>query len=437
MIHLVRKRRRTTAPALSHRQSRATRIQLASSSTTAVLLLVLLCSTCSFVRIVPLAMASQSTAAGLQYPNKNLGPSLAASAAASTVVAVTAPASSAGEGGQEEGNCCVILTKSVAQQAHDDEESDVDSALMISPETMTMLRGSSDIKGDPDDEDDDINASIAKQEEILQPICPGRYSPSLSILSTSSSPLVLALTGFGPDVHHLSLSAAKVYSNHVQLYGGTVMRTDKMATVMADRLASAAMSEGSRPYGVQALVVGDRLVSTNGSGSGGSGSGSGAGGEMQLYTIDPAGGFRHWSGGGTAVGRDADMVRACLSRYLRPVKRGNGGGSADTSGRGTPSDWTDALDRALMATIEASVGDDSDGGRYDEDGYAKSGRYRAIVAFSRGHGTRTSTSMHGNECKCFQIGAEAIKDSYKRCVRLLKEEENDRMDRASEGRKAN
>lgn len=422
MLCVVRKRRRRTAPALSHRPQSRARTRVASSSS---ILPLLLCST-SFILLAPLTVASQSTstAAGLQYPNKNLGPSLAASAAAGTVVAVTAPS---GRDGQE-GNCCVILTKSVAQRADDDEENDVDSALMISSATLT--RGASDIKDDQDD-DDDINASIT-EPELLQPICPGRYSPSLSILSTSSSPLILALTGFGPDVHHLSLSAAKVYSNHVHLYGGTVMRTDKMATVMADRLAGAAMSMGSRPYGVQALVVGDRLVSSNGGGSGGNG--SVARGEMQLYTIDPAGGCRHWSGGGTVVGRDADMVRACLSRCLRPTKRGSVGVSTNTGGRGTPSDWTEALDRALMATIEASAGDDSDEGRYDEDGYTKSGSYRAIVAFSRGSGTHIS--MHGHECKCFQIGAEAIEDSYKRCMRLLKEEENDRKDRASKWRKA-
>lgn len=381
MAYLIGKRRRRSS---TSRAGSAGAHHASPPPGVSILHHLLLSCVTTLVLLASLAGASKSSASGIEYPVANLGPSLAASAAASTVVAVTASSGSSTKEGEEDGEdgaecCTVILTKSLPEA--EDEEDDVDAGLMIS--------------------------SLSEQEqELLQPLHAGRYSPSLSVLSTTTSPLLLALTGFSPDAHHLSLSAAKLYSDHRHLYGGTAMRTDKLANRIADRMSLAARSDGGRPFGVQALVVGDRLV--------------GKGAEMQLYTIDPAGGCRHWSGGGTVVGRDADLVRRCLDRCLRP-RRSNNGGSADKNGRGQPRDWTEALDRAIMATIEAS----SSEGQYDEDVYAKSGRYRAVVAFARGSGAQD----HGHESKCFEIDSKWLEISYQRCVRWLDEEVSDRKNR--------
>ena len=338
------------------------------------------------------------------YPSKSLSPSMKASSIASTIVAVTSPVSESDT--RVEGQCCVILTKSHVGStgrrngegnADDEDASDDDEADGVT--LASVLTGTEEAP-------EGITTTPSPEIQLYPINLPGRHTPSIGILSTGNychgiSPLLVAFTGFTPDVHHLTLRAAKDYSNHLHMYGGMPMRTDKVAKNLADVVRSEASSDGGRPFGVQALVVGDRPRSK----------------QLQLYTIDPAGGCTHWSGGATAIGKDAELVRKCLLRCLRPVAE-----NASAS-RGEPTCWLDALDRAMMAIIEASLSGDEDDTTLDdwleEDGCGdfSSDQFRATVAL-----TTQPQSAAAADTKSFGICPQVVEDSYKRCMQSLASE---------------
>ena len=386
------------------------------------------------------AVPNQVAASPL-YPSNSFGPSMRASATASTIIAVTAPASNDDEAETASGECCVILTKSHMQSGGKRESGDANGG------------GGSDVDDDGDGGVTVASAiSVASEspelhpESDLQPITrPGRHTPTLSVLSTGSNnvgtpPLLAAFTGFTPDVHHLSLRLAKTYSSHLHLYGGIPMRTDRAAQNLADVVRSAASGEG-RPYGVQALVVGDRPRSQ----------------QLQLYTIDPAGGCTHWSGGGTAIGKDAELVRKCLLRCLRPneelknlspgviaeelkqlsagviaeeLKRLSAGVVDDEiesfgASRGPPKCWQDALDRAMMATLEATLTGDMDEAAVEDwmkNWEFNSDSIRATVAF-----TGRCSVMASTNSKVFVVSSKVLRDSYERCMESLAYEQMKRL----------
>lgn len=345
--------------------------------------------------------AVKRVAAEPLYPSSSFGPSMKASATASTIVAVTAPVSGKSNDAVDDGECCVVLTKSHVKSAGRDGE-----------------RGADEGKGTDDDDTGGLTVAsvisrakesptgMSSESEMYPIIKPGRHTPTLSILSTGSNvhgcpPLLAGFTGFTPDVHHIILRMAKIYSNHMFLYGGIPMRSDKVSRALADVLRSEASGEG-RPYGLQALVVGDRPKSK----------------ELQLYTIDPAGGCTHWSGGGTAVGKDAELVRKCLLRCLRPT---NGAlkrlsiGDIDSPGtlRGPTECWKDALDRAMMALLEASLsGTDADTWLDEEDFHADS--FRAVVAFTGG--------AQVGDTKTFGLCSTVLEESHEKCKQALANE---------------
>ena len=395
-------------------------------------------------------------AASPLYPSNSFGPSMRASATASTIVAVTAPVSNDEDDAKmASGECCVILTKSHLQgggKRGDDEDADdgdgsddgdgdggvTVASVFARDKARAEAEASDEIIAKMSGERDGlspgtINTCLAAQQPDLQPLIrPGRHTPTLSVLSTGSNnigtpPLLAAFTGFTPDVHHLSLRLAKTYSSHLHLYGGIPMRTDRAAQNLADVVRSATSGEG-RPYGVQALVVGDRPRSQ----------------QLQLYTIDPAGGCTHWSGDGTAIGKDAERVRKCLLRCLRPteelkklsagvvaeeLKRLSAGVVDDMesfgASRGPPKCWQDALDRAMMATLEATLTGDMDEAAVDDwmkDGEFNSDSIRATVAF-----TGRCSAMDSADSKVFAVSSKVLRDSYERCMESLAYEQMKRL----------
>jgi len=338
------------------------------------------------------------------YPSKSFAPSMKASSIASTIVAVTSPVSESGT--RIEGECCVILTKSHVGSAgsrngegnaDDEDGSDDDEADGVT--LASVLTGTEEVP-------EGITTTSSLEPKLYPINLPGRHTPAVSILSTGNychgiSPLLVAFTGFTPDVHHLTLRAAKDYSNHLHMYGGMPMRTDKVAKNLADVVRSEASSDGGRPFGVQALVVGDRPRSK----------------QLQLYTIDPAGGCTHWSGGATAIGKDAELVRKCLLRCLRPVAENA------SAPRGEPTCWLDALDRGMMAIIQASLSGDEDDTTLDDwleeggCGDFSSDQFRATVAL-----TTQPQSAAAADTKSFGIYPQVVEDSYKRCMQSLASE---------------
>ena len=110
---------------------------------------------------------------------------------------------------------------------------------------------------------------------------------------------VCAMTGFAADVQHLTRVTLRQVESHQTLYSHA-MSVDRIVRALSFTLQRAALEEGGRPYGVQALVVGlDKKD------------------KMLLYTVDPTGGWQHYGGGATAVGRGAEEVRTKLYKARR------------------------------------------------------------------------------------------------------------------------
>lgn len=105
---------------------------------------------------------------------------------------------------------------------------------------------------------------------------------------------VCAMTGFAADVQHLTRATLRQVESHQTLYS-QAMSVDRIVKALSFTMQRAALEEGGRPFGVQALIVGlDKKD------------------KMLLYTVDPTGGWQHYGGGATAIGRGAEEVRTQL-----------------------------------------------------------------------------------------------------------------------------
>jgi hypothetical protein len=225
--------------------------------------------------------------------------------------------------------------------------------------------------------------------------------------------LLVAATGFAPDADHLGVAAGRVLSR-ISVFdadaggGGGSKSVDPHRLVREDLSAMmiyAAMSDGGRPLGLQLLVVRtsalsssplrrrrttattmkeeeDELLS------------------LELYTVDPSGGWRSCAGSGTAVGRGAEGVRSFLLRRRRRRRGGgndarfrrSGGGGSSSNSTSNDDDapplrgWRGALYRAMMASVVALDDRDDGGGTGDDDDDAPRGggaraNHGAVVVF--------------------------------------------------------
>ena len=112
---------------------------------------------------------------------------------------------------------------------------------------------------------------------------------------------VCTMTGFTPDIQHLTGVIKRQVESHQSLYSephSIHLTMRELATVMR----RTAQREGSRPFGVQALMVGRDA------------------GGWQTYTVDPSGLWRHFASGATAIGRHADKVKEELKEALKERK---------------------------------------------------------------------------------------------------------------------
>lgn len=122
---------------------------------------------------------------------------------------------------------------------------------------------------------------------------------SAEVSTTASRSLLLgnecfcSMTGFTPDVAHLQRVLEKDVEVHEFVYS-QCMPFRKTALSLSSYLQRAAESSGSRPFGVQALLVGYEA------------------GSVHLMTCDPTGSLRHYGGIATAIGRHSSLVRKAL-----------------------------------------------------------------------------------------------------------------------------
>lgn len=260
-------------------------------------------------------------------------------------------------------------------------------------------------------------------------------SSNLRILHAPTG-LLVAATGFAPDVDHiLDVVAGRVLSRISVFDGGTstsspmtssyssksvdphrLLRED-ISTMMID----AAMSDGGRPWGVQLLVIGQSalfhpqqrqtMYNNNNRHQ-----------TLEMYTVDPSGGWRSCVRSGAAVGRGAERVRSCL---WQKMKHGNSGSEKTLlpSSTDVSRGWMGALDRAMMASIVGLDQGDDDPSSNDNDMANGSGdnmsanNYGAVVIFGAAPLGSSRTTL--GTSRCAMVDSVITEDSYNRCRRKL------------------
>lgn len=332
-------------------------------------------------------------------PIKELGPSLAASVAGGTVIAVRSRAllNSGKEVSQnaalrsinsndEYSDCIVILFRS----------------LTSSNESYVAGGGANNLTVSSVYEP---ITNPQNQQEELSPLFNGPTNhPFLSSNTNNArilharTGLILTATGFKPDISHLTHVASGRILSRTSTYDTSNKSLDPHRIVREDLsniLIDAAASDGGRPMGVQLLVVGQSCISQG----------------LELYTIDPSGGWRSHVGQSAVVGRGAERVRTALMKKRQISKLGN------IEQRG----WKLALERAMFAAIDSF--EFNEGGvsalAADEESRPKS--YCAIVVFA---GSRMNRKIAVSNTRCAAIHPEQVQDSYKRCYQHLLLERN-------------
>jgi 20S proteasome alpha/beta subunit len=112
--------------------------------------------------------------------------------------------------------------------------------------------------------------------------------------------ICLAMTGFASDVNHLVRFVANAVSEHEYLYGGGVPTVHSLVrNTLASYMRDATTFGGSRPFGVQGMLVGNERGST------------------QLFTVDPSGIFKHCASGIASIGKNAESVRGSILKMLK------------------------------------------------------------------------------------------------------------------------
>jgi hypothetical protein len=160
---------------------------------------------------------------------------------------------------------------------------------------------------------------------------------------------------------------------------------------MSSMMIDAAMSDGGRPWGVQLLVIGQSALSRSQS--------------LDIYTIDPSGGWRHRHGAIAAIGRGAERIAVSSplsGKDLTKTFRTKSGG------------WRLALDVAINAAINTfEKNDDVSNIDILSD---PTERYSAVVIFGNCRGRRPS--------RCAAVNPDVIKECYKRAIFSEKREED-------------
>jgi 20S proteasome alpha/beta subunit len=148
----------------------------------------------------------------------------------------------------------------------------------------------------------------------------------------------MAATGFASDAEHLINVAAGRVLSRISIYDAPMSSSltsgksvDPHRLVREDvssMMIDSAMSDGGRPWGVQLLVIGQSALSRNRL--------------LDMYTIDPSGGWRHRHGTIAAIGRGAERISVSSSSMLEEDL---------TNYRIKSSGWRRALDVAMNAAI--------------------------------------------------------------------------------------
>lgn len=324
-------------------------------------------------------------------PVSDLGPSLAASVAGGTIIACRSPLRPfLSKNGREKSSanvemdnlddddCLVVLFRSPIVDGPDAGAKQRRDAGNL---TVSSVFGNQDdgedcanVNHELDQNNQHNGLSFLSNGPVNFPFLPSSSSNNLRILHSPSG-LLVAATGFSPDADHiLSVAAGRVFSR-ISIYDtpyssslSSSKSVDPHRLVREDlssMMIDAAMSEGGRPFGVQLLVVGQSALSRRRANNGC---------PLEIYTIDPSGGWRNCVTSGTAVGRGAERVRMSLIRESESTR--------------VPRGWRGALEIAMTAAIDA-LENHLDLDDNDIDTPSARAKFGAIVVFG-GAGRRGS-----------------------------------------------
>ncbi len=348
--------------------------------------------------------ACAASKSGVSFsPVRELGPSLAASVAGGTVIAVRSSFGVEQDKTNDEVACKNTLD-SIAENYEDDESIVL---LFRSPNDS----GSNGGKANRGDAGRNLTAasvfgSVANNNNhnyepdglaflpngpVGRPFLSNRNN-NLRVLHANSG-LIMAATGFASDAEHLLNIAAGRVLSRISIYdapssssltsGKSVDPHRLVREDVSSMMIDAAMSDGGRPWGVQLLVIGQSALSRNQL--------------LDIYTIDPSGGWRHRHGAIAAIGRGAERIAASSSLAGEDLTK---------TFRTKSSGWRRALDVAMIATIN-TFEKNEDVSNIDMLSDPTE-RYSAVVIFGKCKGGRTS--------RCAAVCPDVIKDCYKRVI---------------------
>mmetsp|Transcript_9925 Transcript_9925/g.20999 ORF Transcript_9925/g.20999 Transcript_9925/m.20999 type:complete len:321 (+) Transcript_9925:58-1020(+) len=126
-----------------------------------------------------------------------------------------------------------------------------------------------------------------------------QYAPSWFPIGSHT---VVAMTGLALDVEHMCRVLQRKVDDHYFIYQ-TSMTTHAMTQRVASVLQNECLSKGSRPFGVQSMILGCDDIDPNDE-------------SLCIYSIDPTGTWQNW-GKGTAIGKFAQDVRRILAEKVR------------------------------------------------------------------------------------------------------------------------
>eukprot|EP00970_Alexandrium_tamarense_P007661 scaffold1453_cov232-Alexandrium_tamarense.AAC.9 len=345
-------------------------------------------------------------------PIRELGPSLAASVAGGTVIAVRSPqrqsrrlvsvgASSASD---RRLLTCDTLTDDVSAVNINDTDDDVDEdecivVLFRSPSTVSAKSGGSTMDRGSDNKLTvaSVFGSSALDLGSVEEYVVNQQFTVNKISNTQKNDLQFLSNGL---INHPFLSSSNNNNNARILHAPSAMASD-----------------GARPLGVQLLVIGTSSLSSS---------------SLEMYTVDPSGGWRSWIGSGTAVGRGAERIRATLLKQQQVGKKREPTIVAADDEGDTPKQriqvtrgWKSALDRAMSSAIEALETPEDDATTESDDTIPdeRSKSYGAIVVY--GSATNANGSVQrrtgiGNfRSKCAAINPDVVQECFVRCYQRM------------------
>jgi 20S proteasome alpha/beta subunit len=394
-----------------------TQTLLANSKASVVMIIILMMLT-RLILLLSISLASAASKNGASFsPVRELGPSLAASVAGGTVIAVR---SSYDVDELAQTNDDAVVCKDDASldslmENHNNNNDDESIVLLFRSPIGSGDGGSStkvargleagknltvmSVFGSSVHDDNDNYNKYYQDGLAFLPNGPvGRPflsngNNNMCVLHANSG-LVMAATGFANDAEHLlNVAAGRVLSrisvfdapSSTSILSGKSVDPHRLVREdVSSMMIDAAMSDGGRPWGVQLLVIGQSALSRNQNQL------------LDMYTIDPSGGWRYRHGNIAAIGRGAENLHKNIKS------------SSTTTSKSTISGWKRSLDVAMNAAIhtfemnEDDVSNDDDMLNIDP-----TERYSAVVIFANSNGGRRTS-------KCAAVCPDVITECYRR-----------------------